>query len=530
MAARPLVSVQSLAAPSGDVKEVKKAEQLATPAVLLAPIRPDIVHFVHTNMAKNRRQPYAVAENAGHQHSAESWGTGRAVARVPRVSGGGTSRAGQGAFANMCRKGRMYAPTKIWRKWHRKINTNQKRFAVASALAASAVPALVMARGHRIDGVAEVPLVIDSGVESVQKTKAAVAILKQIGALADVEKAKDSRKVRRGVGKMRNRRHVQRRGPLVVFAEDKGITQAFRNLPGVELANVERLNLLQLAPGGHLGRFIIWTRSAFNRLNAIYGSTRRESQTKTGYLLPRNIMSNSDVTRLINSDEVQSKVRAPLKGIRRAIRKKNPLTNLGALVKLNPYALSIRRAEISAERRRAALKTAREKKGGAPETQTTKNIVAGDRASAAISRTHEPQQRENYRRLIQGDEYKRPVDAEGNVLSVVKILKPRASQPGDKLKPSTKPKVKKVRKVKVEEKVEKAAPVVSTGPLKKVKAPKEIRVKKAAKPKKEAAKKGAKGEAAKGEAAKGESAKGESGKKGGKDAPKEEAKKGGKKK
>jgi len=27
-------------------------------------------------------------------HSAESWGTGRAVARIPRVSGSGTSRAG----------------------------------------------------------------------------------------------------------------------------------------------------------------------------------------------------------------------------------------------------------------------------------------------------------------------------------------------------------------------------------------------------------------------------------------------------
>lgn len=28
------------------------------------------------------------------KHSAESWGTGRAVARVPRVKGSGTSRNG----------------------------------------------------------------------------------------------------------------------------------------------------------------------------------------------------------------------------------------------------------------------------------------------------------------------------------------------------------------------------------------------------------------------------------------------------
>ena len=69
-------------------------------------------------------------------------------------------RAGQGAFGNMCRGGHMYAPTKTWRRWHRKININQKRYAVVSAIAASALPALVMARGHKIDGVAEVPLVV----------------------------------------------------------------------------------------------------------------------------------------------------------------------------------------------------------------------------------------------------------------------------------------------------------------------------------------------------------------------------------
>lgn len=85
----------------------------------------------------------------GHQTSAESWGTGRAVARIPRVRGGGTHRSGQGAFGNMCRGGRMFAPTKPWRRWHRRININQKRYALVSAIAASGVPALVMSKGER---------------------------------------------------------------------------------------------------------------------------------------------------------------------------------------------------------------------------------------------------------------------------------------------------------------------------------------------------------------------------------------------
>jgi large subunit ribosomal protein L4e len=54
-----------------------------------------IIDIFSESIAKNRRQAYAVSEKAGHQTSAESWGTGRAVARIPRVGGGGTHRSGQ---------------------------------------------------------------------------------------------------------------------------------------------------------------------------------------------------------------------------------------------------------------------------------------------------------------------------------------------------------------------------------------------------------------------------------------------------
>lgn len=66
--------------------------------------------------------------------------------------------------------------------------------------------------------------------------------------------------------------YSQRRGPLVVYSTDSGLTRALRNLPGVDLAHVSRLNLLQLAPGGHLGRFVIFTEGAFSQLDAIYGT------------------------------------------------------------------------------------------------------------------------------------------------------------------------------------------------------------------------------------------------------------------
>lgn len=302
MCARPLIGVHIDGAPTG--------VNVALPAVFRAPIRPDVVNFVHDQIAKNTRQAYCVNKDAGHQTSAESWGTGRAVARIPRVRGGGTHRSGQGAFGNMCRGGRMFAPTKTWRRWHRPINQKQRRFAVCSALAASAIPALLMARGHKVEGIPEVPVVCTNAIESLTKTKAAVALLKRLNAYDDVEKCQASKKIRAGKGKMRNRRYTMRRGPLVIYNEDHGIKQAFRNLPGVDLISVDRLNLLKLAPGSHLGRFCIWSQGAFEKLDSVYGTLRKPSTMKTNFKLPRAKMTNADLPRLINSDEVQSIVQA----------------------------------------------------------------------------------------------------------------------------------------------------------------------------------------------------------------------------
>ena len=251
----------------------------------------------------------------------------------------------------------MFAPTKTWRRWHRKINVSQKRYAVASALAASAVPALVMARGHKIDDVPEIPLVLEDALESAKKTSAAKDILAAVGALADVEKAADSKKIRAGKGKARNRKSVLRRGPLVIYKTNDGVEQAFRNLPGVELCCVDRLNLLQLAPGGHMGRFCVWSQSALDALNVIYG--------ETGKAVPDDLMANADLARIINSDEIQSVLNPAKRANRTYLRKKNPLTSIKALAKLDPYAAAARESERRAEEARkvdraALLKRRRE--------------------------------------------------------------------------------------------------------------------------------------------------------------------------
>merc|ERR1711997_1360534 len=349
-AARPQITVYS------EKNEATDAP-VCLPAVFKAPIRPDVVSFIHHEVAKNHRQAYAVNRDAGHQTSAESWGTGRAVARIPRVRGGGTHRSGQAAFGNMCRGGRMFAPLKTWRRWHKRCNINQRRYAMTSAIAATGVPALVMAKGHKVDEVPEIPLVVSNAAQEYKKTKQAVDLLKQLGAWDDVKRVYATRRMRAGRGKSRDRKHVQKLGPALVYAQDNGIVRAFRNIPGVEVLDVNSLNVLRLAPGGHVGRFLIFTEAAFKSLDNIYGNFSAGSSSKKNWSIPTAVVQNSDLQAMLQSEEIQSALNAPKSSdTKKRSSKKNPLTNIRAMLKLNPNAATQKRA---AWREEAAAKKAK---------------------------------------------------------------------------------------------------------------------------------------------------------------------------
>jgi len=359
-AARPLVSVYT-------DKAAAAGTTVCLPAVFRAPVRPDIVNTIHNEVAKNKRQPYCVSEPAGHQTSAESWGTGRAVARIPRVRGGGTHRSGQAAFGNMCRGGRMFAPTKTWRRWHRKVNVAQKRFAICSAIAATGVPSLVMAKGHQIQGIPEVPLVVADSVQGIAKTKDAVAFLRRNKAWADVARVYASRRMRAGKGKLRNRRYVQKLGPLVIYDQDQGVTKAFRNIPGVDCIQVDNLNLLKLAPGGHVGRFCIWTEAAFKKLDGLYGTWKKASTQKAAWNLPQPKMANTDLSALLKSEAIRAVLRAPNRKVKHAVVKTNPLKNIRTMLQLNPYsAVQKKNAELVKAKNIRAKALLAAKKAGQP--------------------------------------------------------------------------------------------------------------------------------------------------------------------
>lgn len=167
-----------------------------------------------------------------------------------------------------------------------------------------------------------------------------------------------SQRFRAGRGKMRNRRRIQRRGPLIVYSKDDGLKKAFRNIPGVETMNVNKMSLLKLAPGGHVGRFVIWTEAAFKRLNNIFGTWEKKSLAKKGYSMPHTKMANPDLERLLKSEEITSVLRRPKKNVTRHVRRLNPLTNTRALIKLNPYAEVVKRRAILAAEKRKVVRAA----------------------------------------------------------------------------------------------------------------------------------------------------------------------------
>jgi large subunit ribosomal protein L4e len=97
------------------------------------------------------------------------------------------------------------------------------------------------------------------------------AALANLGVLSDLSRVKNSRKIRAGKGKRRGRKMKQAVGPLIVVAENRGVFNAASNLLGVTVTAVVGLNAEMLARGTHPGRLTLWTKSAIEQLDKLYG-------------------------------------------------------------------------------------------------------------------------------------------------------------------------------------------------------------------------------------------------------------------
>ena len=232
-------------------------KEIELPALFSEEYRPDLIKKAVMALQSTRRQPHGTYPFAGICSSAVGWGSGRGASHVPRLKNG--SRA---AKVPQAKGGREAHPPVVAKILVKEINQKEKQKAFRSAVAASIRADLIKCRGHTFEG--EVPVIFEDKFESLDRTVDVISALTKVGVYNDIERAKDSRKVRAGRGKMRGRRYKQRKSLLIVTSGTE--LRAARNLAGVDVVTVDQLNVEHLAPGMLAGRMTVWTESALVRL------------------------------------------------------------------------------------------------------------------------------------------------------------------------------------------------------------------------------------------------------------------------
>jgi len=236
------------------------SEQIDLPEVFMTDYRPDIIRKAFNVLHSNKRQPYGADPFAGTKQATASVGKGRGQSRVPRLTQG--RRA---ALAPCVVGGRRAHPPKAERIWKEKINKKEKIIAKNSAIAATANKEIVAKRGHKFDDKVTLPIIIDDKFETIKKTKDIIETFDKIGIYDDVLRAANGKHIRSGKGKSRGRKYKTPKSILIVSTKDD-TKKGSRNLSGIDVINLNQLNIEYLAPGGDAGRLTVFTKSAIKEL------------------------------------------------------------------------------------------------------------------------------------------------------------------------------------------------------------------------------------------------------------------------
>jgi len=237
------------------------------------PVRADLIKRAVLAEQSLNRQPYGSDPLAGFRTSAHYHGQrhyrygmmNREMARMKRIHGGVGFLAMRARVVPQAVKGRKAHPPKVEKKWEKKINKKEWLKAFYSAISATAKKDIVSERNHDISEVKHIPLVVEDKLQEVKNTSEIRKILKKLGLSKELKRTAQT-KTRAGRGKTRGRKRKTRKGPLIIVSEYKGIEKAGKNLPGVEVVKLDKINIDMLAPGTKPGRLCIWTKSAIELL------------------------------------------------------------------------------------------------------------------------------------------------------------------------------------------------------------------------------------------------------------------------
>ena len=256
----------------------KKLREMDLPLVFGTEVDMGLIKRAVISVQTGRIQPKGPSTRAGRDMTAQYIGSRQRPAmyrtinvehaRLPRLRNrryllqglvAGVPHAVGGPRVHRLNKDRV-----IWER----INNKERKKAIAAAIAATAQPELVKARGHRFEAKA-LPLVVEQKFEELAKTRDVAKVLEALKVYGDVEKAKAKKKVRAGRGKMRGRKYKRAKSLLIVVGKPAKLYKAARNLEGVDVVEVRNLNAELLAPGTLPGRLTLWTETALQALTAL---------------------------------------------------------------------------------------------------------------------------------------------------------------------------------------------------------------------------------------------------------------------
>jgi len=254
-------------------KESKEVGMQKLPSQFQEPIRVDLIKRAVDSVQSRKRQIYGADPRAGKKQAAKlsrrrrdyKGAYGKGVSRMPRktMTRRGMQMMWVGAFAPGTVGGRRAFPPSSERVFAQAMNTKERRKAIRSALAAVMNKELVSGRGHAVPQ--NYPFILASDVESLAKTSEFEAMLLKLGLEGDLERG-GKRAVRAGKGKARGRKLKKSKGPLIVVSGACKMLSAARNIPGVDVVEVRKVNAELLAPGAHPGRLTLMTQAAVQKL------------------------------------------------------------------------------------------------------------------------------------------------------------------------------------------------------------------------------------------------------------------------
>lgn len=245
------------------------AGNVRLPAQFSEKVRKDMIKRAVEVCQANRRQPYGTDPRAGKRASAKisrrrrnfRGAYGKGISRVPRkiMSRNGANLAWIGAFAPSTVKGYRAHPPKASKQWEQKINSRERKKAIRSALAATLQREIVQGRNHQLP--TTYPFAFAGEIEALHKTSDVQTLLEKTGLQTELDRT-SVQTIRPGKGKNRGRPYRKKIGPLLVVSAPCKLSNAARNIPGIDVIPVRLLNAEVLAPGAVAGRLTIFTNKA----------------------------------------------------------------------------------------------------------------------------------------------------------------------------------------------------------------------------------------------------------------------------